>query len=86
MYQSIPSLTIPPGNPGDSHVPTAPGGVGFSPNFLCPGDGSLNERQFGKKMEEFLDSFQRNRRQLEKQVLWWCFISIFTKTVMCTVF
>ena len=32
MYQSIPSLTIPPGDPR-SHCP----GVGFSPTFLCPG-------------------------------------------------
>ena len=36
MYQSIPSLTIPPATPGDSHVLTARE-VGFSPNFLCPG-------------------------------------------------
>ena len=38
MYQSIPILTIPPGDPGDSHVPTAQR-VGFSPNFLSLGGG-----------------------------------------------
>ena len=36
MYQLIPSLTIPPGDPlgfARYHCP----GVGFSPNFLCLG-------------------------------------------------
>ena len=32
-------------------------------------------------MKELLDLFQRNRRQLEKQVFLCCFISIFIKTV-----
>ena len=37
MYQSIPSLTIPPGEtPGDSHILVAPG-VGFSPASLARG-------------------------------------------------
>ena len=38
MYQSIPSLTIPPSraNPGDSHILVAPG-VGFR-SSVFPGD------------------------------------------------
>ena len=36
MYQSIPSLTIPPVTPGDSHILVAPG-VGFS--LLCLAQG-----------------------------------------------
>ena len=46
MYQTVPSLTVPQGDPGtNSHVPTARG-VGFSPNFLCPGSWVLNWRKF----------------------------------------
>ena len=36
MYQSIPSLTIPPATPGDSHILVAPG-VGFSLLYLSWG-------------------------------------------------
>ena len=37
MYQSVPSLTIPPGDPQDSHILVAPG-VGFL--LLCLAQGS----------------------------------------------
>ena len=85
-YQSIPSLTIPLGNPGDSHIATARG-VGFSPNFICPGEGGrgFEIEKFSTvlkgKMQELLNLFQRNWRQLEKQVFLCCFIPIFAKTV-----
>ena len=44
MYQSIPSLTIPPGDPRDSHILVAPR-VGFSLLFLARGSarGVLNQ-------------------------------------------
>ena len=38
VYQSIPSLTIPPSPPGIRHVPTA-WGSGFRPTFLARGLG-----------------------------------------------
>ena len=85
MHQSIPSLTIPRATPGDSQVPTARGGVGFSPNFLCPGGSGFWIREIfyssERKMQQLFDLFQRNRRQLEKQVFLCCFISIFAKIV-----
>ena len=36
---------------------------------------------FERKTKELLHLFQRNRKQLEKQVFWCCFISICAKTV-----
>ena len=76
MYQSIPSLTIPPGDPrgfGRSHCP---GGQVFA-QFSLP---ELDKffYSFGRKMQEHLHLF---RRQLEKQVFLCCFTSIFAKTV-----
>ena len=56
MYQSIPSLSIPPSPspPVDprgfarSHCP----GVGFSPNFLCPGDRGFEFEKFPTILKE----------------------------------
>ena len=58
MYQSILSLTITRAIPEDSHVLTA------------LGVGILNQKKifyiFEGQMQELLDLFQRNWRQLEK--------------------
>ena len=76
---SKPDHPLPPGDSrrfARSHC----SGVVFSPNFLCPGLGVLNWRNFysfERKMQELLDLFQRNRRQLEKQVFLCCFTSVF---------
>ena len=54
----------------------------------CPGDRGFKSEIFyssERKMQELFYLFQRNRRQLEKQVFLCCFISIFAKTVMSTV-
>ena len=81
MYQSIPSLTIPPPErPPGNRTFSLPGRSGFRPTFF----GVLNKRKFlqysfERKMQEFLDLFRRNRRQLEKQVLSCCIESIFAK-------
>ena len=84
MYQSIPNLTVPPSDHrgfARCHRP----GVGFLPNFLClRGRGSKLRNfctVFERKIQELLDLFQRNRRQLKRQVFLRCFISIFAKTV-----
>ena len=81
-YQSIPILTIPsPGDSRDSHIFTA-WEVGFSLNFLCPGGRGFESEKFStgfqRKMQELLDLFRRNCRQL---VFLCCFRSIFAKTV-----
>ena len=84
MYQSIPSLTIPPGDPRGFARSPCPG-VGCSPNLLCPGGRGFELEKFfhslERKMQELLDLFQRNWRQFEKQVFFCCFILIFAKTV-----
>ena len=53
MYQSVPSLAIPPprATPGDSHVLTARG-VGFLPNFLCPGRRGFELENFSTVLKE----------------------------------
>ena len=51
MYQSIPCLTIPPGDPGDSHVFLAPW-VEFSPNFR--NRSSLKSRCYCVVLYQFL--------------------------------
>ena len=77
MYRSVPSLTI----PGDSYVLTARG-IRFSPKFLCLGGvGFSVGESFERKMQELLDLFKRNRRQLEKQMFLCCFITSLAKTV-----
>ena len=49
MYQSIPSLTIPPpGDPGDSTHSHCPGS-GFHPTFLARGLGFRIEKIFYRK-------------------------------------
>ena len=81
MYQSIPSLTIPHGRPPRSHCP---GGSGFRSTLLAGGSGFRIREisySFERKLREFLDLFQRNRKQLEKLVFLYCLISIFAKTV-----
>ena len=90
MYQSIPSLTIPPFDPRGfalSHYLegrvfaqlSLPGGLGFKiREIFC---------SFDRAMQEFLDLFQRNWRQLEKQAFVCCFKSIFVKVVdVCCTF
>ena len=74
--QSIPSLTI----------PSPPGRLPGIRTFSLPGRSGFWIREifysFERKMQELLYLFQRNRRQLEKQVfLCHCFISVFAKTV-----
>ena len=70
MYQSIPSLTIPPrATPGDSHVPR---GRVFTSNFVARGSGF--------ELEKFSTVLKRNRGQLEKQVFVCCFTPTFAKT------
>ena len=61
-----------------------PGGSGFLPTFFAQGSGFWIREifcNFERKMQEFLDLFLRNWRQLEKQVFLCCFISIFAKAV-----
>ena len=69
---------------GILHVLTARG-VGFSPDFLCLGGWAFELEKFSavfkEKMQEFLDLFQRNWRQPEKQAFLCCCISIFAKAV-----
>ena len=72
MYQSIPSLIISRATPRDS----LPGKSGFSSTFFVRGVGVLN-------LGTFLDLFQRNWRQLEKQAFLCCFISGFCKSGRC---
>ena len=79
MYQSVPSLTIPLATPGIRRF-SITGGSGFRPTFFARGVGVLNLEKFSTVLK-FLDLFQRNRRQLEKQVFLCFFISIFAKTV-----
>ena len=71
MYQSIPSLTITPGDPR-----------GFARSH-CLGGRDFESEKLSTvfKVQELLDLFQRNWRQLEKQVSLCCFMSTFTKTV-----
>ena len=58
MYQSIPSLTIPPGRPpGIRTSPLTGGGVGFSPNFLCPGDRDFGLEKFSTVPKEKCRNF-----------------------------
>ena len=74
----------PRATPGDSHVLTAQGGSGFRSTLLAGGSGFRIREiscSFERKLREFLDLFQRNRKQLEKQVFLYCLISIFAKTV-----
>ena len=69
MYQSIPSLTIPQGDPGGFAHSRYPGGR-FLPKYLCPGGRGFELEKFStalkEKMQELLDLFQRNQRQLAK--------------------
>ena len=89
MYQSIPSLSIPPSpsppvDPPGIRTFSLPGGSGFRPTFFALGIGVLNLRnflQFWKKSAGTFHLFRRDREQLEKQVFLFCFISIFAKTV-----
>ena len=70
MYQSIPSLTITPDDPrgfARSHCL----GVWIREIFYS----------FQRQVQELLDLFQRNWRQLEKQVFLCCFMSTFAKPV-----
>ena len=80
MHQSIPSLTIPRANPGDSHVFTVPR-VGFSPNFLCPEARGFESEKFSTVLKEKCRNFSICFEQFEKHVFLCCFISIFAKTV-----
>ena len=49
---SKPDHSPPPrATPGDLHVITAPG-VGFSPNFLCPGDWGFELEKFPAVLKE----------------------------------
>ena len=80
MYQSVPSLTIPPAAPRRFTRSHCPGGWVFAQLSLPRGRGFELEK-FSTVLKELLDLFQRNRRQLEKQVFLCCFISIFAKTV-----
>ena len=68
VYQSIPSLTILPGDPWGFTALR----VRFSPNFPCPGGGGFELDNFfpvfERKMQELLDLFQTDQRQLQKQV------------------
>ena len=87
MCQSIPSLTIlPPGyRRGFAHS-HCPRGRVFSQLFLCLwGRDFESEKLFTVLKEicrqELLDLFQRNWRQLQKQVFLCCFIPMFAKTV-----
>ena len=62
MYQSISNLTTLRTTPVDSHVSIARG-VGISPNFFAQVIGfPIREIfcSFERKMQEFLDLFQRN--------------------------
>ena len=73
----------PQGDPLGFACPHYPGGR-VSTNVLCPGSGFRVREifySFERKMQELLNLFQRNRRQLEKQVFLCCFISMFVKTV-----
>ena len=75
MYQSIPSLTITPGDPRGFARSHCLGGLGVE---------ILNQRnflQFSKTSAGTSRLFQRNLRQLEKQVFLCCFMPTFAKTV-----
>ena len=83
MYQPVPSLTIPLGDPR-GFVCSHCRGVGFSANFLCLGVGASIRQifdSFKRKMQEFLDLFQRNWKQFENQVFLCYFNSIFAKAL-----
>ena len=56
MYQSIPSLTIPGATARDSHVLTTRG-VGFSPNFLCPGGRGFELEKLSAVLKENCKNF-----------------------------
>ena len=68
----------PPGRAPGIRTFSLPGGVGFSPNHLCPGGWGFQLEKwfysFERKMQELLDLFQRNWRQLEKHVFLCYFI------------
>ena len=83
MYQPIPSLTIPlPDDPRGFARSHCPGSRGFA-QLSLPGWSGFRIGEifysFEGKLQEILDLFQRNRRQLEKQVFY-CFMSIFAET------
>ena len=82
----------PPGRPPGIRTFSSPGGSDFRPTFFDWGGGGgwgwgrgFESEKFSavlkEKLQELLDLFQRNRRQLEKQLFLCCFISIFVKTV-----
>ena len=63
-----------------------PGGVRFSPNFLCPGSQGFELEKFSAVLKEKCRNSRfvlkkLDLRQLEKQVFLCCFISIFAKVV-----
>ena len=72
MYQSIPSLTITPGDPRGFARSHCQGGRDFE---------SEKFSSFQRQVKELLDLFQRTWGQLEKQVFLCCFMSTFAKTL-----
>ena len=66
-----------PGQPPGIRTFPLPGGSGFRPTFFAWGSGFWIREVFyscERKMQGLFDLFQRNRRQLEKQVFLCCFI------------
>ena len=90
MYQSIPSLTTtaPGATPGDSHGFTITG-VGFPPNFLCPGGRSLELEKFPAVLEGNAGTSRfvsKKPEQFEKQVFFVLFDVNFCKNSRCLLY
>ena len=65
MYQSIPSLTIPPrATPGDSHVLTAPGS-GFGPTLFASGSRGFELEKFPTVLKEKCRNFSIYLKETE---------------------
>ena len=72
----------PRATPGDSHVFTA-SGVGFLPNFLCPGGRGFELEKFPTVLKEKCRNFLKKPEQFEKQVLFHNNTSAKTVDVYC---
>ena len=89
MYQSSPSLTIPPGDPRGFARSHCPGGRGFAQLSLPGGLGFRIREIFYVWKENYRNSSIcfKEKQVLEKQVFLCCFISIFEETLdVCCIF
>ena len=84
MYQSVPGLTIPPGDPRGFVHSHCPGGQVFAQLSLPRGRG-IEFKKFFTVLKEncrsFSICFKETRGSLKKQVFLCCFIPIFAKAV-----